>query len=479
MQYATTTGPDGGAARAEARGSVDDSHPDAPPLAVILAAGEGLRLARQGDGTPKPALSLLGMSLAERTITSCMAAGIQRFLVVLGHAAEQVQAHYQGIGACRQCEVEFVTAQDWKLGNGVSALAAADRVGSDPFLLTMSDHLIPPSLIKRVLRARPEQGEICLAVDRDKAGVFDVEDVTKVALSDGRVVRIGKTLDKWDAADTGVFQCTRVLFDALERAKKQGRHSLSDGVSELASAGQVRAIDVTGEDWIDVDTPEALQEARRRLLASVSKGREDGYVSARLNRQISTRLSARLATTGITPNQMTVLSLLVMLMGAGLLSVGQYVTGLAGGLVIQLASILDGCDGEIARLRHLSSARGAWLDTILDRYADMAVALAVTYAFAATHPGPLAWIVGFLAAFGFVLGSYVTKEFAIRHDRPYPNDVFNRLKRRDLRILLICFGAVVGRPFEALLLAGVLCHTCVIGILIKGWARSDASPLDA
>ncbi len=110
--------------------TVRDSPVDAPPLAVILAAGEGSRLACQRDGTPKPALKLLGLSLAERTITSCMAAGIQRFLVVLGHAAEQVQAHYQGIGACRQCEVEFVTAQDWKLGNGASALAAADAEGS-------------------------------------------------------------------------------------------------------------------------------------------------------------------------------------------------------------------------------------------------------------------------------------------------------------------------------------------------------------
>ncbi len=81
------------------RDTADDSLVDTPPLAVILAAGEGSRLARQGDSTPKPALSLLGLSLAERTITSCTAVGVQRFLVVLGHAADQVQAHYQAIGA--------------------------------------------------------------------------------------------------------------------------------------------------------------------------------------------------------------------------------------------------------------------------------------------------------------------------------------------------------------------------------------------
>ncbi len=454
------------------RNAADDSDVGIPPLAVILAAGEGSRLTCHGNVTPKPALKLLGLSLAERTITACMGAGIRRFLVVVGHAADQVQAHYQGIGARRQCDVEFVTAQDWKLGNGASALAAADQVGSDPFLLTMSDHLIVPSLIAKTLRTCPQDGEISLAVDRDKGGVFDVEDVTKVALSDGRVVRIGKTLDEWDAADTGVFLCTRALFDALEQAKAQGRHSLSDGVSQLAAAGKVAAADVTGEDWIDVDTPEALREARRQLLGNLTKGGEDGYVSSYLNRPVSTRLSARLVATAITPNQITVISFLISLVAAGFLAAGQYAFGLVGGLLVQLASIIDGCDGEIARLKHLSSARGAWLDTVLDRYADVAIALGVTYAFAAAHPGPLAWILGFLTACGFILASYVTKEFAIRHGRPYPNDILNRLKRRDLRLLLICLGAVVGRPFEALVLAGAVSHACVIGVLIKGWRVS-------
>ncbi|MCH8259345.1 MAG: NTP transferase domain-containing protein [Planctomycetes bacterium] len=452
-----------------------DTEANTPPIAVILAAGKGSRLEQIRNGTPKPALKLLGLSLAERTITTFSAAGIHRFFVVLGHEADQVRAHYQQIAARRHCDIEFVIAEDWKLGNGASALASAKKLDGTPFLLTMSDHLITPSLIERILLARPEQGEISLAVDRDKTGVFDVEDVTKVATSDDRVVGIGKSLEEWDAADTGVFFCTNALFDALRRAHKQEKYSLTDGVRNLAEAGKVNAVDVTGEEWIDVDTPEAFGEARRRLLASLTKGSQDGYVSQRLNRPLSTRLSAHLATTGITPNQITVISFLISLTGAGLLSVGMFATGVLGGLLVQAASVIDGCDGEIARLKHLSSPRGAWLDTILDRYADMAVTLAVTFAYAAVHPGPLPWIIGFLAAFGFILASYVTKEFGIRMGEPYPNDVLNRLKRRDLRVFIICLGAVVGRPFEALTIAGALTHLCVIGVLIKGWKRS-ASP---
>ena len=110
--------------------TADDSHVGITPLAVILAAGEGSRLARQADGIPKPAMSLFGLSAPERTIPSCMAAGIQRLLVVLGLAVEQVQAHYHGIADRRECDIGFVTAQDWKLGNGTSALPPADAEGS-------------------------------------------------------------------------------------------------------------------------------------------------------------------------------------------------------------------------------------------------------------------------------------------------------------------------------------------------------------
>lgn len=447
-----------------------------PPPAVILAAGQGWRLARREDEAPKPARSLLGLSLAERTLSSCMAAGIQRFVVVLGHLADEVRAHFEKIAAKRGCDVEFVTAPDWQLGNGASALVASKKVGAATFLLTMVDHLLDPALIHRVLRTRPKQGEVCLGVDRRKAAIFDPDDVTKVGLSNDRVSRIGKTLAEWDAADTGVFLCTRALFEGLKRARAKNRHSLSDGIAELAASGHVRAVDVSGESWLDVDTPAAHQEARRRLLASLTKGGEDGYVSARLNRPVSTRLSARLAGTGITPNQITLLSFAISLVGAALFARGQHLAGVLGGLLVQISSVLDGCDGEIARLKHLTTPRGAWLDTLLDRYSDLLIALAVTFAYAAAHPGPLPWLAGFIAVCGFTLASYVTKEFALRLGRPYPNDVLNRLKRRDLRLLVICLGAVINRPFEALLAVGALAHACVLGVLIRGWLGSKAVP---
>ena len=50
-----------------------------------------------------------------------------------------------------------------------------------------------------------------------------------------------------------------------------------------------------------------------------------------------------------------------------------------GGLLAQLASVVDGCDGEVARLKFHESAYGGWFGAVLDRYADAFLLLGLTW----------------------------------------------------------------------------------------------------
>ena len=441
------------------------------PTVVMLAAGVGSRLASLGRGRPKPTIPVLGLSLAERIILTYQASGIHRFVVVLGYRADEVREHVLDVAARRGCEVECVVAKDWRLGNGASALAASSVVSEEPFLLTMADHLIDPQLLEQVLRIPPTEEEICVAVDWNKENLLDLEDATKVHVANGRVVRIGKELSDWEAADTGVLYCTQALFEGIRQASAKGHYGLSDAVRELAAERRVRTVDVTGEKWIDMDTAFAFRHAKRRLLSSVVKNTDDGYVSAHLNRPLSLRLSSLLAEARISPDRITLAAFLLSLGAAALLSLQGYMAGLAGGLLIQLASVVDGCDGEVARLRQIASPRGGWLDTMLDRYADLAVVAAITFSYSSTHPGPLAWTGGFLSLSGYFMAGYVTKEYALRHGKAYPPDFLNRIKRRDLRLLGIAVGAALGVAFQAMVALGVLSHLCVAGILARGWRQ--------
>ena len=104
----------------------------------------------------------------------------------------------------------------------------------------------------------------------------------------------------------------------------------------------------------------------------------DGPVSRHLNRHISIRISLLLVRHGapITPTQMSAISFATALAGALAFFLGY---PLAGGLLAQLSSILDGCDGELARLTGQTSKRGGLVDSLIDRLADVALVLGLAY----------------------------------------------------------------------------------------------------
>ena len=175
------------------------------PLAVILAAGNGSRLRSDRSAVPKPLVHLRGLSIAERSIAQLLAAGIERFVIVLGYNAMIVQREFERIAKQRHCHISFVKATNWKKGNGCSAIAAASLIGNSPFLLTMVDHVLAPDMIRDVLAEPPAQDEIALAVDYDPKNVFSRFEPTKVNACTGRIASIGKDLTTWTAGHTRLF----------------------------------------------------------------------------------------------------------------------------------------------------------------------------------------------------------------------------------------------------------------------------------
>ncbi len=444
-----------------------------PEVALILAAGLGSRL-RPGTGKAKPLVEVLGLSLAERAVCALAAAGVRRVLVTLGHEADAVRAHFADIARRRDVAVEFVPAPDWERGNGASALAARGRTGPDPFLLVMVDHLFDPGLVRALAADPPGPGELCLAVDRDRAGVFDLDDVTRVRIEGGRIVEIAKGLDDWDAADTGVMLCTDGLFEGLERAAARNRHGLSDGLRELAAEGRARVVDVTGLSWLDVDTPEALAEAERRLMRAETGKTRDGPVARHLNRPISRWLTRALVRTPATPNQISFASWLLSCGAAGLMALGGYPALAAGGALAQLASVVDGCDGEIARLKHLKSDFGGWFDAVLDRYADAALLFGLTWhAFAATGAS-LPLLLGFAAIVGSFLNSYTADKYDGVMARRLRGGAYFRLGR-DVRVFVIFLGAVLNQPLATLALVALVMNGEVVRRILV-CRQADAPP---
>ena len=439
---------------------------------VIIAAGDGGRLRRKNKDTIKPLVPILGVSLIERVFLSCKQAGFNEFVVVVGFKKDDLVLHLNKIAEKQNITLQIAENPQWRKGNGTTVLAC-ERFVEEPFVLLMCDHLFDPEILQGLVQEKLSTDECVLAVDRRTNEIFDLEDATKVQYQGREIKAIGKKLDSFNGIDTGIFLCTPAIFDALREANQQNKCPLSNGVRYLIRDKKMKMFDIGSRLWIDVDTGKSVKRARRLLLENLPKPQEDGFVSQYLNRAISLKISSLLSYTKLTPNSITILSFVVALIGAYLFSFGDYLWTAVAGVLVQLSSIVDGCDGEIARLKFLKSRFGGWFDTILDRYADTAIALGITYAFWQKHPGPLVWIGGIGALVGFILSSYTIKEYRLSYSKGISPTFINRLRKRDLRLFLIFIGALLNRPFGSLLIVGAISHLSVVWNFLHVYFEKD------
>lgn len=108
-----------------------------------------------------------------------------------------------------------------------------------------------------------------------------------------------------------------------------------------------------------------IKACERRLFKSLSKP-TDGLAAKYLNRPLSIRISQLLVQTPITPNQWSLFLFGVTLTGAWILTLGNKAGFILGTFLYQMVSLLDGCDGELARVRFQESKQGEWIDTLSD-----------------------------------------------------------------------------------------------------------------
>ncbi|MBN2184426.1 MAG: NTP transferase domain-containing protein [Candidatus Krumholzibacteriota bacterium] len=228
--------------------------------AVIIAAGTSSRLWSETDKTPKTLLPFGEGTILSSIMHNIAEAGIDEFVFILGFMAKQISDYLD-----RNDSFGFSTAtimnRDYLRGNGLSVLLAEQAVGSEDFILSMSDHIVTPRAIERVISDGRDKN--LLLVDKRTGNIFDIDDATKVWLDGKRIERINKNLTEYNGIDCGIFRLTPRFFKTMRKQKKNGQESISAGIEILIQNGDMEAVFMNeDEKWIDIDTPDAYRFAQ-------------------------------------------------------------------------------------------------------------------------------------------------------------------------------------------------------------------------
>ncbi|MEX2220881.1 MAG: CDP-alcohol phosphatidyltransferase family protein [Candidatus Rokuibacteriota bacterium] len=336
-----------------------------------------------GASSPAPDTMIAGLPLLRRLVLAAERAGFERILV---HP--------------RACPASGLLA-----GTGAATLGADTIVATRARLVLVPANVLPQARWLRALREMPLDPE-ALAVDPSLTAVVESAGIGEVLRSAGLAA--------------GAQDLITALSGRLPRTTQPG-----DPAGRFALGGAAGA--EAAEEW---------------LLRSLIKDTE-GFMSRHVERRVSLAITRRLVGTRITPNVMTLVSLTIGLLGASFFLSAEPRHQIVGALLFLTHSILDGCDGELARLKFLESPIGARLDFWGDNLVHVAVfgCMAAGWSLAAGSGWPL--VLGALAITGTAASAYLVSQGGTAATPGPTGRLADAVANRDfiyLVILLACFG---------------------------------------
>jgi len=175
--------------------------------------------------------------------------------------------------------------------------------------------------------------------------------------------------------------------------------------------------EIVREGSLLLATPDDIKKAEDWLLRGLIKDTES-FMSRHVERPISLAITRRLVLTSITPNTMTAVSVGIGLLGAPFFLSPNAGFQLTGSLLFLSHSILDGCDGELARLKFMESRWGGLLDFWGDNVVHVAIFFCMAAGWGLATQSPWPWLAGASATMATLGIATVVYWHTMRAHRP-------------------------------------------------------------
>ncbi len=359
------------------------------------------------DASRRGSLALVrvaGLALVKRQILTLQRAGVDHVLVAGRPGDDALRAALQGDPAFARAgvTVELIETAAAE-GTLATCLLAVEGRLAERFVATTCEQIIDVE-VARAAAAAPAAAALWVCVDA--GGDARARDGDRRLRTDGdALARLDGASPDADALDCGVYVGDHALLACL-RAQPDAPGGASLAAAARTLGARARVLRVDGALWQDVRTPAGRACARRRLLGSLSKP-TDGAVARHINRRVSRVVTGWVLDSRVSPNQMTLVANAIGFAGVWIVAQATWTSILVGAALVQLQSILDGCDGELARLKFAGSKLGEWLDNVLDDTINIVYGAALGHAVAVLLDAPVFRWLGFVTAAGYTISNAV------------------------------------------------------------------------
>jgi choline kinase len=240
--------------------------------AIILSAGQGRRLLPLTENTPKCCLPLANHSILEWQLSQISKAGIDEVVVVTGFEAERVEAVVDAASEkfgdlkIRTLHNPFYARSD---NLGTCWVARGEML--EPFLIINGDTLFEAEILEKLLNSTHDYP---ITLTTDSKGDYDDDDM-KVVTDEGRLLRVGKTLDReyvngesigmmvFDQQGADTF---RLKVETLMKSPEGLTRWYLSAIDELADEGHVGVCSIQGLSWCEVDDHADLKHAEHVVV---------------------------------------------------------------------------------------------------------------------------------------------------------------------------------------------------------------------
>jgi len=199
-----------------------------------------------------------------------------------------------------------------------------------------------------------------------------------------------------------------------------------------------------------------LLEAENKSDQPVISHSDSPIIDRYIIRKISGFISGLLVRTPVTPNQVTIISLILGIVSAVFFSHGAHTCTIIAGVFYFISTVFDQCDGEVARFKHMESDFGRIFDIIVDSIVNAAIVIGITIAIYKTNGSGLTIVTGLLAMIGIVISLLLTTYFSSESKKDtVAKEMLDKLNNKDFFYIIMLASVIFNQMIWFLLIMAI------------------------